>query len=108
MPGNDDFEPKRLLVNFELIQPEESNEDLTNFDLAIGLQVYFTHKDFEFESEEKPLALAFWDSNKRKWVLFKEAKDTVKKVLIEDDPIWAGYFEIEFDEWGDPPMALGN
>lgn len=102
-PGDANFEPKRLLINFELIDGQ-TDEIVKEFKPAIELKVYFTQKDIDSVSEGKTLGIAFWKG--KNWVRFED-KHKVSREDV-DDPIWAGYFFAQIINWTDPPVALGE
>ena len=86
----DGFVPYRLVTNLEI-----QNLD----DFTVILRVYFTQRELGHLKKPK---LAKWVNDQ--WKPF----ETINQYPLPGNPIWAGYLEVEFRNWGDPPVALGT
>ena len=89
-----DFVPYRLVANLDI--PYIQNKSISQ---PIKLRVYFTYNELIHLHRPK---LAYWKSNQ--WKPFKQ----IVQYPLAGNLVWAGYLEVEFEEWGDPPVALGN
>jgi hypothetical protein len=89
-----DFIPYRLVTNLNIPYIEGQV-----IDPPIKLRVYFTYNDLKHLRRPK---LAYWKSNQ--WKFFNE----IGQFPLPGNHVWAGYLEVEFQEWGDPPIALGS
>jgi hypothetical protein len=89
-----DFIPYRLVTNLNIPYLGEQV-----IDPPIKLRVYFTYNDLKHLRRPK---LAYWKSNQ--WKFFNE----IGQFPLPGNHVWAGYLEVEFQEWGDPPIALGS
>lgn len=88
------FIPYRLVVNLDIPYLKDPSKNT-----PIKLRVYLTHNDLKYLRRPK---LAYWKSEQ--WKLFND----IDLFPLPGNSVWAGYLEVEFQEWGDPPIAVGS
>jgi hypothetical protein len=97
-----DFSLGRLVINFELLDPE--GNVLGVFDPPIELRVRYYSYDLE-RAQGRPLTLAFWDS--KHWAPFT-AEDHDFHLRPNADPTTGGVGIARIAGWGDPPVGWGD
>ena len=99
------FKPGRLVINFALIDEDDPDTYLAEFDPPIELRVRYTRGDLErAKRANKELELAFWNGNE--WVVFTQEKHQF--ILQPDAQGKAGGYGIALiSHWGDPQIAWG-
>ncbi len=105
----DEFKPRRLLLNPALVVQSRREQLVSKFDPPIEIQIAYTRVDLKFAQEhglEYPQA-GFWDGCK--WVLFTQEKHqlTYRKRRRNDAAAIAGYLLVKFSEWADPALGMG-
>jgi hypothetical protein len=106
--GDEDFEFRREVINFELVKSTDRDTYLTEFDPHVTLKVYYKEEDVGFASEAgKPLAIAYCYGDR--WIRFSE-KNELENFPGEDLewPGFAGRLEAKIQKWGDPSVAIGR
>lgn len=113
----DEFDPGRLLVNFEVIDAENPEVPLSFFDPPIAIEAPYTLEQVEraqrdvetFRKYTKgqvdiamPL-LGFWDGTH--WILFTPGKNQVI-YRPNEDPQTGGVIVAKVTRWADPPIGL--
>jgi hypothetical protein len=102
MPATKDiFTPRRVLVNFVVVESADSEKLVTTFNPPLQLEVKYTQQDVA-NAKGKELTLAFWDGSV--WVPFTSKKH---KFRLEADTSGGGTGFVEITSWGDPPLAWG-
>ena len=105
MPGNPDFKPGRVVINFELVDDDAPGTVLAEFDPPFELRVRYTHADLNRARKVgRPLTLAFWDG--KTWVPFTREKHGFElRPDAKPDAGGVGYALIS--RWGDPAVGWG-
>ena len=100
-----EFVAKRLVINFGLVDEDNEDNVLTEFNPPIEVKIRYKQKDIESVDEAKSsLRLAYW--NGKDWEYFTEKKHDFK--LVPDSKADnGGYGYVEISQWGDPPLAWG-
>lgn len=99
------FKPGRLVINFALVDEDDQDTFLTEFDPPFELRVRYTKGDLErARRANQPLELAFWNGSE--WVVFTQEKHQFE--LQPDSQGKAGGYGIALiSHWGDPQIAWG-
>ncbi len=112
----DEFKPKELLVNFDVVDAEYPQTPISFFDPPIMMEVEYTQaqveaaqKDVEtFRSYikgqlEQPMPLlGFWDGTH--WILFTPRKHQLT-YRPNEDPNTGGVATVKVSRWADPPTG---
>jgi len=99
------FVPQRLVINFGLVDEDDENNILTEFDPPIEVKIRYKQKDIETAEEGKGnLRLAYW--NGEDWEYFTEEKHGFR-LVPNSKPGKGGYGYVKISRWGDPPLAWG-
>ena len=102
-PGG--FRPKRLLINFAIIDEADPDTFVEEFDPPIEVTVKCKKKDLEdAENDRRPLQLAFWNGSD--WIVLTEEKHGFS-LYRDPDANKGGYATLRLSRWGDPPLAWG-
>jgi len=98
------FKPSRVVINFQVVDEDDPQTVLTEFDPKFELRVRYTPADSQAaQSANKSLTLAYWDGST--WVIFTQEKHEFR---LEPDAHGQGGFGIAMiKSWGDPPIAWG-
>jgi len=98
------FQPGRVVINFQIVDEDDPETVLTEFNPKFELRIRYTPADLKrAQNAGKPLELAFWDG--AKWVKFTPEKHDFK---LEADPQGGGGFGVAMiGSWGDPNIAWG-
>jgi hypothetical protein len=105
MPGGPDFQPGRLVVNFELVDDDKPSMVLTEFEPPVELRVRYTRDDLDrARAAEQPLTLAFWDG--KVWVPFTRKKHDFE-LQPYPEPGTGGIGFARISRWGDPAVGWG-
>jgi len=100
-----DFRPGRLVVNFALVDEEQPDRFLEEFESPFELRVRYTPADQKrAEKAGRPMELAFWDG--QDWVRFTQEKHQFK-LEPEARPGAGGFGIALISKWGDPQIAWG-
>lgn len=99
------FKPGRLVLNFALVDEDDPDTVLTEFDPPFELRIRYTRGDLErARRANKPLELAFWNGSE--WDLFTQEKHQFE--LQPDAQGNAGGYGVALiSHWGDPNIAWG-
>lgn len=109
---NDEFKPVRFVIHVELVDANDPDTILTDFDPAFELQVKYTPEDLarleqaktdyyqrggkQGDKDEPTFQLGFWDGHR--WVLFTKKKHNYR--IEPNDPPETGGFEIvDISKW---------
>jgi hypothetical protein len=100
------FKPGRLVINFALVDEDEPDTVLTEFDPPFELRIRYTRGDLErARHADKSLELAFWNGSE--WVVFTQEKHQFE--LQPDAKGNAGGYGVALiSHWGDPNIAWGH
>jgi hypothetical protein len=99
------FVPKRLVINFGLVDEDDEDNILTDFDPPIEVKIRYNQKDIEDAKASKGnLRLAYWSG--KDWEYFTEKKHNFK-LVPDSKPDKGGYGYVKISRWGDPPLAWG-
>ncbi|MBI5567216.1 MAG: hypothetical protein HY870_20120 [Chloroflexi bacterium] len=113
---NDEFDPTRLLVNFEIIDAENPQIPLTYFDPPLVIEAEYTQEQVEAAQRNADVfrkytggqvevvmpLLGFWDGTH--WILFTAGKNQVI-YRPNEDPRTGGVLIAKVHRWADPPMG---
>ena len=113
---NDEFDPTRLLVNFEVIDAEDPQTPITYFDPPLVVEAEYTLERVEaaqrnaetfrkYTHGETDLVmplLGFWDGTH--WILFRSGKNQVI-YRPNEDPKTGGVLVAKVYRWADPPIG---
>ncbi len=103
VPGG--FQPRRLVINVAVVDEDEPETYLTEFDPPIELRVRYTKADLDRATDAgRPLALAFWNGSE--WVRFTEEKHQFRLEPAAQEQA-GGHGVALISNWGDPPVAWG-
>ena len=99
------FVPQRLVINFGLVDENDEDNILTEFDPPIEVKSRYKQKDIETAEEGKGnLRLAYW--NGEDWEYFTANKHSFN-LVPNSKPGKGGYGYVKISRWGDPPLAWG-
>jgi hypothetical protein len=107
---HENFEPRRLLSNFEFLAGEEK---LTKFSTEVELILYYTQADINFaQRDDKRVDFAYWDGNQwirfSKFQYFSRNSITPLPIWTKYDFVYVGFCAVRIREWPDPPIAVGK
>jgi hypothetical protein len=112
----DEFKPKELLVNFEVMDAENPETPISFFDPPLKIEVAYTQAQVEAAQKDaetfreyvkgqldqpRPL-LGFWDSTH--WILFMPIKHHLT-YRPNEDPTTGGVATVQVERWADPPTG---
>lgn len=99
------FKPIRVVFNFQVVDEDNPQTILTEFDPKFELRVRYTPADSRAaQAVNKPLALAYWDGST--WVKFTREKHEFR---LEPDAQGSGGFGVAMiGSWGDPNIVWGS
>jgi len=105
---DDEFKPRRLLLNVVVARADDTDRLVTKFDPPLQLEIAYSQEDLDIALKRalKHPQLGFWDGCK--WVLFREEKHSLKHVAAEkptEEII--GYAVVTLSEWADPSIGAG-
>jgi hypothetical protein len=93
----DVFELIRLVINFYV---KGDGQIVTQFSPEMELEVELTKHDFGHVGAEQELKLAFWDVNKKEWVLLPTPVITRREATV--------VAKVSILDWGDPGVGVGR
>ncbi len=101
----DGFKPGRLVINFNLVDEDDPETILTEFDPPFELRIRYSRGDLERAGRaNKPLELGFWNGSE--WVVFTPEKHQFE--LQPDSQENAGGYGVALiSHWGDPNIGWG-
>lgn len=101
----DGFKPGRLVINFALVDEDNPETILTEFDPPFELRVRYTRGDLERAKKAgKSLELGFWNGDE--WVVFTQEKHQFK-LQPDAQGNAGGYGVVLISHWGDPNIGWG-
>jgi hypothetical protein len=111
MPGMrtvGDFNPNRLVINFEFVDEKDPGIYLVEFDPPIEVVVYYTLGDRSFaEKDKKPIAIAYWKDDRWK-LIDRSAPHSLSDISPILSESWSGLLRFYISTWGEPTIALGS
>jgi hypothetical protein len=105
---DDEFKPRRLLLNVVVAHADDADRLVTKFDPPLQLEIAYSQEDLDIalKHDLKYPQLGFWDGCK--WVLFREEKHSLKHVAAEKPTEQTvGYALVTLSEWSDPSIGAG-
>lgn len=105
---DDEFKPRRLLLNVVVARVDDADRLVTKFDPPLQLEIAYSQEDLDIalKHELKHPQLGFWDGCK--WVLFREEKHRLQHVAAEKPTEQiVGYAIVTLSEWADPCIGAG-
>ncbi len=103
-PKRSAFRPGRLVMNFDVVDENDNDSVISEFDPKLEFQVKYTKADRDRVPAGQSLQLAFWDGDD--WVIFTAAKHGFA-LHADPDPNKGGYASVAISRWADPPLAWG-
>jgi hypothetical protein len=104
-PKQSTFKPGRPVINFVVVDENDGDALLTEFDPKLEFQVKYAKADQDRATAAgKSLQLAFWDGND--WVILTAAKHGFA-LHADSNPNKGGYASVSISRWADPPLAWG-
>lgn len=106
--SDDEFKPRRLLLNVVIARTDDADRLVTKFDPPLQLEIAYSQEDADIalKHELKYPQLGFWDGCK--WVLFREDKHSLKHAAADKPTEQAvGYATVTLSEWADPSIGAG-
>jgi hypothetical protein len=99
------FKPGRLVINFALVDEDNPETILTEFDPPFELRVRYTRGDLERAKKAgKSLELGFWNGDE--WIVFTQEKHQFE-LQPDTQGNAGGYGVILISHWGDPNIGWG-
>jgi hypothetical protein len=99
------FKPGRLVINFALVDEDNPETILTEFDPPFELRVRYTRGDLERAKKAgKSLQLGFWNDDE--WVVFTPEKHQFQ-LQPDAKENAGGYGVAQISHWGDPNIGWG-
>jgi hypothetical protein len=99
------FKPGRLVINFALVDEDNPETILTEFDPPFELRVRYTRGDLERAKKAgKSLELGFWNGDE--WVVFTPEKHQFQ-LQSDAKENAGGYGVAQISHWGDPNIGWG-
>jgi hypothetical protein len=108
MSASEPFQVARLIISFEIVDPE-TGKIIGEFDPPFELQVGYTPKHWEsaVEGGASHPRLAFWDfeppEKDQQWIEFTVEKHNFR---VEGDD-QGGFLVATISNWGDPAYGAG-
>jgi hypothetical protein len=97
------FKPGRLVINFALVDEDNPETILTEFDPPFELRVRYTRGDLERAKKAgKSLELGFWNGDE--WVVFTQEKHQFE-LQPDAQENAGGYGVVLISHWGDPNIG---
>ena len=97
------FKPGRLVINFALVDEDNPETILTEFDPPFELRVRYTRGDLERAKKAgKSLELGFWNGDE--WVVFTQEKHQFE-LQPDAQGNAGGYGVVLISHWGDPNIG---
>lgn len=106
--AQDEFTPRRLLLNVVVARAEDTDRLVTKFAPPLELEIAYTQEDLDAARKQELVypQVGFWDGCK--WVLFTEKKHNLKYTPADKPtPEVAGYATVALSEWADPSIGAG-
>jgi len=104
-PKQSKFKPHRLVINFGVVDEDDPENILKEFDPPIEVKIHYRAKDLKkAQKEEKPLRLAYWNGDD--WEYFTEEKHDFR-LEADPDEKKGGFGYVKITKWGDPPLGWG-
>jgi hypothetical protein len=105
---DDEFKPRRLLLNVVVARADDADRLVTRFDPPLQLEIAYSLEDGDIARKRNldyP-QLGFWDGCK--WVLFRAEKHGLKYMAAEKPTAEvAGHAHVTLHEWSDPSIGAG-
>ena len=105
---DDEFKPRRLLLNVVVARADDLDQLVTKFEPPLQLDIAYSQEDLDFARKHEMTypQLGFWDGCK--WVLFSEKKHGLKMVDAAKPTSQAvGFAHVTLSEWSDPSIGAG-
>lgn len=98
------FKPIRVVINFQVVDEDDPQTILTEFDPKFELRVRYTPADSQAaQRANKELTLAYWNGST--WVKLTREKHEFR---LEPNPQGQGGFGVAMiKSWGDPNIVWG-
>ncbi len=101
------FKPGRLIFNFGVVDENDPEVYLEEFDPPIELRVRYEEEDvIRAEAAGKSLQLAFWNEDEKRWILFTAEKHNFR-LEPDESPGTGGFGVAEISHWRDPQVGWG-
>jgi len=101
------FKPGRLIFNFGVVDENDPEVYLEEFDPPIELRVRYEEEDvIRAEAAGESLRLAFWNEDEKRWILFTAEKHNFR-LEPDESPGTGGFGVAEISHWRDPQVGWG-